>query len=375
MICSTPSIRLIHCRRSLHDMAIVVTLLCISAVAGWIVAYQLLLQNGRMMARVKRLEQQLDAGGAQPHDPFVTGLPAGSLLNDFELPALSGGTRTLSSWRGRRLLLLFFSPTCPFCLRMLSDFASLEPSSDPHRPLAVIISTGDAGENRRLFERHGVRLPVLVQEDAELASLYRINGTPMGYLVDEHGATESALLTGAAPLLDAVRLIPTDRGAQTSKSLATSRLVRDGLKKGTQAPAFSLPSLDGGTLRLESYRGTPVLLVFSDPGCGPCMELAPKLQEVHATAQDLRILMISRGELEVNREKVSQYGLSFSIGLQRHWEISREYGMFATPIGYLIDREGVLASDVAVGADAIMKLSDCVERTERVTPHVTTVGL
>ena len=44
--------------------------------------------------------------------------------------------------------------------------------------------------------------------------------------------------------------------------------------------------------------------------------------------------------------------------LQRHWEISRAYGMFATPIGYLIDRTGTLASGVAVGEDAILRLLD-----------------
>jgi hypothetical protein len=42
--------------------------------------------------------------------------------------------------------------------------------------------------------------------------------------------------------------------------------------------------------------------------------------------------------------------------MQRHWEISREYGMFATPIGYLIDERGIIAADVAVGAEAILAL-------------------
>jgi hypothetical protein len=42
--------------------------------------------------------------------------------------------------------------------------------------------------------------------------------------------------------------------------------------------------------------------------------------------------------------------------LQQHWEISRRYAMFATPIAYLIDEAGVIVHDVAVGEDAIRKL-------------------
>jgi hypothetical protein len=42
--------------------------------------------------------------------------------------------------------------------------------------------------------------------------------------------------------------------------------------------------------------------------------------------------------------------------LQRHWEISLLYGMFATPIAYLIDEQGVLATDVVVGVEPIRDL-------------------
>jgi hypothetical protein len=66
--------------------------------------------------------------------------------------------------------------------------------------------------------------------------------------------------------------------------------------------------------------------------------------------------MVSRGEAEANRAKASAHGLTFPIVLQRQWEISREYGMFATPIAYLIDAAGVIATEVAVGVEPILSL-------------------
>jgi hypothetical protein len=46
------------------------------------------------------------------------------------------------------------------------------------------------------------------------------------------------------------------------------------------------------------------------------------------------------------------------IVLQRRWEISKWYGMFATPIAYLIGKDGTLAQDVAVGGEAILRLAE-----------------
>jgi len=141
-----------------------------------------------------------------------------------------------------------------------------------------------------------------------------------------------------------------------NRSLARSRINRSGLKAGTVAPEFRLPRLDGGELSLEQFRGRRLLLIFSDPHCGPCNALAPELQKFHREHPETAMLMISRGEPKENRAKVKEHGLSFPIVLQQQWEISRRYAMFATPIAYLIDEGGLIAADVAVGTDAIQEL-------------------
>jgi peroxiredoxin len=137
-------------------------------------------------------------------------------------------------------------------------------------------------------------------------------------------------------------------------SLARSKLLRDGLPRGTAAPEFRIPRLGGGHLALSDFKGRPLLLVFSDPHCGPCDLLAPRLERLSRSG--VQVVMVSRGDAAANQDKVAQHGLTFPVGLQGHWEISRLYGMFATPIAFLIDEHGIVSAPVATGPDAIMDL-------------------
>jgi peroxiredoxin len=329
--------------------------------------FHLVTQNGRLMLRLESLERRLVEQGilAEGVDAGNLGMAPGSVLNDFALPCLGGGTVTLSQWRGRKVALIFLSPHCQYSARLLPDLAAVLSAGVEVDPAPVIISTGSVEENQRFFGEHRITCPILLQEDAEVAALYRAMATPMAFLVDEHGATLGHAAVGPAAILSLLR-DPGRAGdapsndysrAGSHRSLAPGQITRDALKAGTPAPEFTLPALDGSELSLSSFRGRPVLLVFSDPNCKPCDELLPRLEQIHSKSKDLRVLMIGRGDPEANRNKVKKLGLTFPVVLQRSWEISRAYGMFATPIGYLVDEDGVVVEDVAVGGNRILALA------------------
>jgi peroxiredoxin len=143
-----------------------------------------------------------------------------------------------------------------------------------------------------------------------------------------------------------------------NRSLAHSKIKRDGLKAGTPAPDFRLPRLDGGELSLGDMRGRRVLLVFSNPHCGPCNTVVPELQKFHRHHPEISVVMISRGESDENRAKVKEHRLTIPVLLQQQWEISRLYAMFATPVAYLINESGVILQDVAVGVEPILALME-----------------
>jgi len=342
------------------------------AVGTWL-GYQLVRQNGRILLRLEAIEGRLGPRG-QPQRREPAGLPLGTVAPDFELPDLTGTSRRLSEFRGRNVLLIFFNPNCGFCTRMAGDLAALPCSADDMAShgewtMPIVVTTGDADENRRFFEEQGIHCHVLRQDEMEIASQYGAHGTPMGYRIDAEGRIASELAVGTEPLLQLATSVALPQNGlkvngaapkhdHADPSLAKSKLNRSGLKAGSPAPDFRLPTIDGGELALDDFRGRRVLLVFSDPDCGPCDDLAPHLQQLHEQQPDLQVLMVSRRETELTRAKAVKLGLTFPIVLQKQWEISLKYAMFATPIGYLIDARGIIEHDVAVGVPAILALAN-----------------
>jgi peroxiredoxin len=342
--------------------------------AGIWLGYQLVRQNGRILLRLESIEKQLGPRApAQRREAGVlsVGLPVGTAAPDFELPDLAGVPHRLPAFRGQDVLLIFFNPKCGFCTKMAADLAALPIDGGDGRAVPVVVTTGDAEENQMLVEQHGIRCVVLLQEQMEVANQYRAQGTPMGYRIDPEGRIASELAVGAEPLLqlagpqapqlpagNAKRNGSVHKGKQPDPSLARSRLNRSGLKAGAVAPEFRLPRVGGGELSLADLRGRRVLLVFSDPNCGPCDELAPRLEELHRQRPDLQVLVVSRRDAAATRAKAAALGLSFPIVMQRQWELSLKYAMFATPIGYLIDEQGIIVRDVVVGVEPILALAD-----------------
>src|SRR5262249_6151631 len=151
---------------------------------------------------------------------------------------------------------------------------------------------------------------LLMPEDDPLArGPFANEGTPVAYLLDEQRRVAEPVARGGDAILELAQGVVGKRAKRSrlpgERPLSQSRVERNGLKAGPTAPVFRLPGLAGETVNLEDYRGRKVLLVFSDPHCGPCEELAPHLVRIHRQHRDdgLAVLMVTRGDLEENRGK------------------------------------------------------------------------
>jgi peroxiredoxin len=327
--------------------------------------YQLLKQQGRILLRLDDLEQSARLGLApeieQPEsEPF--GLRVGTRFPAFRFPDLTGAKLGLNDLEGKRALLVHWGVDCDFCAGIGKDLALLDDAFAAQKLQLVLLSHGEASANRKQAKQLGLRCPILLAKDtSEALEVFNDFGTPAAYLLDEGGRVAHPLVVGAREVLTLARQLAagTERKRLSGeRALSESRIERRGLKAGTPAPGFRLPDLTGRMISPEDYRGRKLLLIFTDPHCAPCDQIAPELARLHRQhqANGLALVMVGRGDPEENRKKARQNGFDFPVILQKKWELSKLYGIFATPVAFLIDEEGVIAQDVATGAEAILEL-------------------
>jgi thiol-disulfide isomerase/thioredoxin/uncharacterized membrane protein YphA (DoxX/SURF4 family) len=131
-----------------------------------------------------------------------------------------------------------------------------------------------------------------------------------------------------------------------------------GLPLGAVAPAFRLPAYrrDHTSLSDLLEPGKPVLLIFSNPNCGPCAALFAELaQWQHTYPEQVTIAVITQGTLKGNFVNIARNDLR-NILFQNEREIAEEYKCLATPTGVLVSPDGRIASTAAAGADEIREL-------------------
>lgn len=122
-----------------------------------------------------------------------------------------------------------------------------------------------------------------------------------------------------------------------------SRLGRNGLKPGKRAPAFTLPAVAGGEISLHDFAGRKVLLVFMQPGCGPCHAVTPELNRLQ-DAGEVQVVVVQNGDVETVRKWADKHLPHFPVAIQDRWSLSKRYEAFATPFAFLIDERGIIAS-------------------------------
>jgi peroxiredoxin len=136
-----------------------------------------------------------------------------------------------------------------------------------------------------------------------------------------------------------------------------------------RAPSFRLPALTEGTVSLEDLllASRPLLLVFTNPRCGPCLSLLPQLshwQREHENA--VTIAIISDGSVQDNRKEAARHHLN-RVLLQDNREVSDAFGVHGTPGAVLLAPDGSIIGPAAYGADAIR---DLITRALRISAEI-----
>ena len=341
-------------------------LVALLALEGWLL-FLTLQQQGRLLLRLEALE----ARSAIPGMPTTTtmhdeeGLPIDSTAPTFALPNLDGETITLDSLRasGKPITLIFSDPGCGPCTALLPEAGRWQRDYAGKLTLAFI-SRGTPEANRAKIAGQDIS-HVLLQRDREIAEAYKTLGTPSAVLIRPDGTIGGPLARGAEQIralvagavgLPVLKSLPMAMSAAgNGRATTATHSEPTSLKVGTTAPAFTLPDLSGTSRHLADCRGNKTLLLFWNPGCSFCQQILEDLKawEAKPPRQAPQLLIISTGTVEANQAM----GLHSPVVLDQDFTVGYLFGAMGTPAAVLVDAEGKIASELAVGGPATLKLA------------------
>ncbi len=119
------------------------------------------------------------------------------------------------------------------------------------------------------------------------------------------------------------------------------------LAEGSPAPDWSLPTLNGDTIRLADLKGKVVLLDFFYKSCAPCCAAMPVLQSLYDKYKDKGFVMLGIDPIDDPEEDemadfLAKRDINYTI-LFSERELAETYHVSGYPTLYFLDREGKIA--------------------------------
>jgi peroxiredoxin len=130
----------------------------------------------------------------------------GTMAPSFSLPDLEGEERTLEelSRPGLPVALFFVSWDCGPCSGLFPELSRWQ-STLADRLTVAIVTRGTAEDNRAVAKEHGLS-NVLLQEDMEVMTDYRVNATPSALIVSPDGTIASSAVSSLVSIEPLIRL-------------------------------------------------------------------------------------------------------------------------------------------------------------------------
>jgi len=326
--------------------------------------FEILRQMGKLTLRLEAVESGASTSGSGA-DPDWVGLPEDEDAPRFELPDFDGEMVSLDSLiaKGKPLFLLFTSAICGPCQELMPEVGQwIRDYSDDMQ--FVIIGQGSAELNRAKVSEHGIS-NMLLQQDHEVADAFLVRGTPSAVILRTDGSIYCALAEGP----DAIRALVEEetRPPIYEQSVEMPKVNVLGqpnetafAEVGVPAPDVTLPDVDGNEIKLSSFLGNPTLLIFWNTGCGYCEAMLQDLKawENKPPKGAPQLLFISAGP----SSDIKKQGMRSPVMREDTFGIASMFHVKGTPSAVLVDENGIVKTNPAVGADEILELANSTAR-------------
>lgn len=138
--------------------------------------------------------------------------------------------------------------------------------------------------------------------------------------------------------------------AQANKKLQEEAILKYG---SIQAPDFTLPNMEGKSLKLSDSRGKVVVLDFWATWCGPCRASFPNMQTLVKQYKDKNVVFFfvdtwQQGSPKTIKDEVQKFlttnKYTFNVLFDFKLDLAAKYKIVAIPTKIVIDKNGRFAS-------------------------------
>ena len=111
---------------------------------------------------------------------------------DFTLTTLEGETVTLSDFKGQPVLINFWATWCPPCR---AEMPAIQAAYERYAAQGLVVLGVDMAESpdvvAAFVQRFGIRFPIPLDRDEQVATQYRVRAIPTSFFVDREGVVRS----------------------------------------------------------------------------------------------------------------------------------------------------------------------------------------
>ncbi len=116
------------------------------------------------------------------------GPDVGMVVPDVTLPDLQGRPVTLSSYRGRAVLINFWATWCVPCRAEMPEIQSAYHAHEQDGLVVLGVNIQEDMEEVQAFQHElGLTFPLLLDQNGETTQLFRLTGLPTSFFVDRQG--------------------------------------------------------------------------------------------------------------------------------------------------------------------------------------------
>jgi peroxiredoxin len=115
-----------------------------------------------------------------------------------------------------------------------------------------------------------------------------------------------------------------------------------------QLPNVDVTDLEGNTIALQSFSGSPIILNFWYSTCEPCRREIPAFAQAQQTHSNVRFIGLNMNDSpEMAKAFGEKYGINYPIVFDQSGTVVRELGVVTAPSTLFIDSSGNIVDQVA----------------------------